>query len=147
MDWRCRCSSRAPALQVRSPELQSHQKKKRIGRLNLLTLAQQWEKTWPKKPGVDPANHGWRVTSLRGDVGSAGQEWRPGLWWVGSSGPGGKLFYFLVGLGFEVRASHLQSSHSNILLCLFWRWVGFLSNYLPGLASKQDPPNLSLRSS
>jgi hypothetical protein len=56
---------------------------------------------------------------------------------------------FFSGLGFELRASYLQSTHSttwphlqSILLWLFWRWD--LVNYLPRLASNRDPPDLSL---
>jgi hypothetical protein len=59
---------------------------------------------------------------------------------------------FLVGLGLEVRASHLQTGApplkpqlQSILLWLFWRWG--LVNYLLRLASNCDPPDLSLLSS
>jgi hypothetical protein len=61
------------------------------------------------------------------------------------------FFFFLVGLGFELRALHLQSKCSvlethfqTILLWLFWRWD--LANYLPGLALNLDPPCISLPS-
>jgi hypothetical protein len=62
------------------------------------------------------------------------------------------FFFCLVGLGFELRASHLQSRHSiawatppSILLWLFWRWG--LANYLPGLAWHYNSPDVSLSSS
>jgi hypothetical protein len=60
--------------------------------------------------------------------------------------------FFLVGLGFELRASCLQSRRStssphlqSILSWLFWKWG--LANYLPELALNNDPPNLNLPSS
>jgi hypothetical protein len=53
-------------------------------------------------------------------------------------------FFFYMGLGFELRALHLQSRHSSacILLWLFWRCG--LTNYFPGLALNHDLLNLSL---
>jgi hypothetical protein len=47
--------------------------------------------------------------------------------------------------GFMFRCSKLEPHIQSILLWLFWRW-GF-RNYLPGLASSLDPPDLSLLSS
>jgi hypothetical protein len=62
------------------------------------------------------------------------------------------FFFFLAELGFELRGSCLQTgalplvlSLQSILLWLFWRWG--LLNYLPGLASNDKPPDLSLLSS
>jgi hypothetical protein len=62
-------------------------------------------------------------------------------------------FFFLVGLGFKLRASHLQTGTlqlepclQSILLWLFWR-LGSLTNYLPGLTLNPAPPNVSLPSS
>jgi hypothetical protein len=63
------------------------------------------------------------------------------------------FFFFLVGLGFELRVSPLQSRHSaawttppvHFALLIFGD--GGLMNYLPGLASNCDTPNLSLPSS
>jgi hypothetical protein len=58
---------------------------------------------------------------------------------------------FFIGLGFELRASHLQSRSllldphlQSILLWLIWKWD--LTNYLP-VASTCDSPDLSLPSS
>jgi hypothetical protein len=52
------------------------------------------------------------------------------------------FFFFLVGLGFELRASHrhvrLKPPLWSILLWLFQTWG--LINYLPGLSSNSDPP-------
>jgi hypothetical protein len=58
-----------------------------------------------------------------------------------------KSFFFLVGLGFELKAGDLPlGPHLPfILLWLFWRWG--LENCFPRLASNRDPPNLSLPSS
>jgi hypothetical protein len=57
-----------------------------------------------------------------------------------------------VGLGFELRASHLQSNAllleahlQHILFWLFWRWA--LVNCFPWLALNYNLPNLSLPSS
>jgi hypothetical protein len=53
---------------------------------------------------------------------------------------------FLMGLGFELRALHLQRQVlQSLLLWLFWRWA--LSNYLVELTSNLCPPDLSLTSS
>jgi hypothetical protein len=41
--------------------------------------------------------------------------------------------------------STTEPCHQSILLWLFWRWS--FSNHLPGLASNQEPPDLSLPSS
>jgi hypothetical protein len=67
------------------------------------------------------------------------------------------LFFVLVGLGFELRASHLQSRFSYFLNHTFSPFCsGYflemgggsgLKNYLPRLALNCDPPNLSLPSS
>jgi hypothetical protein len=52
----------------------------------------------------------------------------------------------LVVMGFEFRASHLQSRClKSILLWLFWGWN--LGNYLPRLSSSSDSPYHSLPSS
>jgi hypothetical protein len=62
-----------------------------------------------------------------------------------------KLF-FLVGLGFELRALHLQSrcfvtsATPPVYFALAILEMG-VSNYLPKLASNLDPPHLSLPSS
>jgi hypothetical protein len=61
--------------------------------------------------------------------------------------------FVLVGLGFELRASILQSRHSTaqamppVHFALVIFGDGDLSNYLPRLASNCDPPDLSLPSS
>jgi hypothetical protein len=56
-------------------------------------------------------------------------------------------FYYFVALGFELRASHmlgrLSYTSSSFLLFFLWRWG--LVNYLPGLASNHEPPDLSLQ--
>jgi hypothetical protein len=54
------------------------------------------------------------------------------------------IFIFLV-LGFELRAYTLSHSTSPFFVKGFSRWG--LSNYLPGLASNLDPPDLCLLSS
>jgi hypothetical protein len=46
------------------------------------------------------------------------------------------------GLGLELRAISLSHSISPIFVQYFWR-KGLL-NYLPGLASKHDPPDLNV---
>jgi hypothetical protein len=55
---------------------------------------------------------------------------------------------FLVGQGFhacKVGTVLLEPHLQPILLQLFWRWN--LKDYLPGLASNHNPPDLSLPSS
>jgi hypothetical protein len=61
------------------------------------------------------------------------------------------LFFSLVGLGSELRASHLKAGAllfephlQSILLWFFWTWG--LRNYLSLLVSDFDPPYLSLSS-
>jgi hypothetical protein len=54
------------------------------------------------------------------------------------------LGFFKPGLGACKAGDLLLEPHlQSILLWLFWRWV--LKNYLPRLASNQDPPDTSLR--
>jgi hypothetical protein len=86
---------------------------------------------------------------------SCSQKWH--LWHVGliqlSIGKNLKVilttlnFVLCVGVEFELRALHLQSSHStpcatlqSVLLWLFW----YLMNYLPGLVSNHIPSDFSL---
>jgi hypothetical protein len=61
----------------------------------------------------------------------------------------GRFFFFLVGLGFELRQALYCLNHTSRPFCShlhpIWRWG--LMNYLPWLASSLDPPNLSLPSS
>jgi hypothetical protein len=53
-----------------------------------------------------------------------------------------------VGLGFELRALCLQSrSHTSRPFCSGCFGDGISRDYLPGLASNLDPPNLSLPNS
>jgi hypothetical protein len=59
------------------------------------------------------------------------------------------FFVFLLGLVFELRASHLQSNHLNHTSSPFFSAYfgdGF-SNYLPKLALTHNPPDLILPSS
>jgi hypothetical protein len=62
------------------------------------------------------------------------------------------LFFFLLGLGFELIVSHLQNrapyhlSHTSSPFCSGYFGDGCLANYLPWLASKHNPPDLSLLS-
>jgi hypothetical protein len=48
-------------------------------------------------------------------------------------------------MGFELRASYLQSmiSHTSSPFCSGYFGDGGLWNYLPGLASNHDPPDLT----
>jgi hypothetical protein len=62
------------------------------------------------------------------------------------------IFLGRVGLGFELRASHLQSRHSTALVIppvhfaqIILRWG--LVNYLAGMVSNCNSPKLSLPSS
>jgi hypothetical protein len=57
------------------------------------------------------------------------------------------FFYFLVALGFEFRASHLQSRCSTPRVTPLIHFALILSNYLPRLASNHDPLNFCLLSS
>jgi hypothetical protein len=64
------------------------------------------------------------------------------------------FFFFLVGLQFEFRDSHLAKQALYRLSCTsspfcsgYFGGGGCLLNYLPGLASNLDPPNLNLPSS
>jgi hypothetical protein len=56
------------------------------------------------------------------------------------------LFFFSI-LGFELRAHTLNHSTSPIFVKGFSIWRGVSQNYLPGLASNRDPPDLCLLSS
>jgi hypothetical protein len=53
--------------------------------------------------------------------------------------------FFLVVLGLELRTITLSHSISPIFVKEFWRKG--LMNYLPGLASKHNPPDLCLLNS
>jgi hypothetical protein len=52
------------------------------------------------------------------------------------------MFYLfiLVGLGFELRASHHCLNHTSSPFCSGYFGDGGLVNYLPGLTSNHDPP-------
>jgi hypothetical protein len=59
------------------------------------------------------------------------------------------VLLFFVGLGFELKSSHLQGRLSTICHTSSAFWLGYfgdggLLNYLPKLASNDSPPNLSL---
>jgi hypothetical protein len=57
-----------------------------------------------------------------------------------------KSLFFLVGLGFELRTSHLQAlyhlSHTSRPFCSGYFGDEVFKNVLPRLASNCDPPNL-----
>jgi hypothetical protein len=96
-------------------------------------------------PGVSQGSH----------LGDRIREWYPSGDWHHSliNQHSEKQFFFFgggrVALGFELRASHLQTSCSTSWATAPARFalvileIG-LTNYLPGLASKRSPPDLSL---
>jgi hypothetical protein len=57
-----------------------------------------------------------------------------------------KNFFFFAVPGFELRAYTLSNSTSPIFVKGIFE-LGSLLNYLPGLASNRDPPDLCLLSS
>jgi hypothetical protein len=115
---------------------------------------------WGPRSGVGVQGKDGRHSRSTSPGATVEKAWRdedgPGVtggWWGPSDCSSCILIFFLlVGLTFELRALPVQSRAlplesllQSILFWLFWRWD--LLNCLAGLASKLDPPDLSLPSS